>query len=414
MDGLRKGGHRPTPVGETSGGHLRPQVLAHMRALAQDYCMPRPPQPRTGTPLRVKGRAVEFSRWPTKRGRLHQGLQSHLFALDPWGVISQRVKAIKAADRRDEALAYLAQAQDYYVAAEHAGLAAALPVLQYYGFMNLAKAFCLERGTIQSLLNAKHGISEKLRPNGAELTDAFLRVQPSRRNEVSVFSEFQRALTGAPVGAQVDYDVLALLPQIVPGHRLWAQGAGVAERFISVGEIRTMQDANHHEVWLSMMFYDDDLSRLSVTHGDVLNKGGLAGFRQVAHPQPAGERASICFEQANPTQYVGTHPLDVLPDLYDTVAPYLWTVVSSVTPYRRHYVYVAPQRADVLPQLLSIYATTFYLGSITRYRPHHLTKILGGPFGPRIREFILGQSPQFLYLLASTFARQDVTRPAVV
>jgi hypothetical protein len=63
---------------------------------------------------------------------------------------------------------------------------------------------------------------------------------------------------------------------------------------------------------------------------------------------------------------------------------------------------------------LSIYAITFHLGSITRYRPHHFDRIIDGHYGPRIEEFISGQPLQFIYLMASEFAEQDVTKPSIV
>ena len=42
----------------------------------------------------------------------------------------------------------------------------------------------------------------------------------------------------------------------------------------------------------------------------------------------------------------------------------------------------------MLPQILSIYAITFYLSSIVRYRPHHFDLILDGAFGPFIEAFL--------------------------
>ena len=90
--------------------------------------------------------------------------------------------------------------------------------------------------------------------------------------------------------------------------------------------------------------------------------------------------------------------------------------VSTVTPYRRYYVYLCPpaERPALLPQLLSIYAISYYLGSITRYRPHHFDLVSTGTLGPRIQDFITGQPLQFIYLMASEFSEQDVTKPAIL
>lgn len=89
---------------------------------------------------------------------------------------------------------------------------------------------------------------------------------------------------------------------------------------------------------------------------------------------------------------------------------------STSQPYRRYYVYLAPQNeaAQVLPQILAIYAITYYLGSITRYRPQHFQTLLAGSYGPRIEEFITVQPLQFVYLVASEFAEKEITKPALV
>ena len=61
-----------------------------------------------------------------------------------------------------------------------------------------------------------------------------------------------------------------------------------------------------------------------------------------------------------------------------------------------------------------MYAVTFYLGSITRYRPHHFDALLRGGFGPRVRDFVTGQPLQFLYLMASEIAQREITRPSIL
>jgi hypothetical protein len=67
-----------------------------------------------------------------------------------------------------------------------------------------------------------------------------------------------------------------------------------------------------------------------------------------------------------------------------------------------------------MPQLASIYALTFYLGSVTRYRPNAFRELMNGAFEPRISDFVAGHAAQFVYLMASEFARRDVTKPSIV
>lgn len=105
-----------------------------------------------------------------------------------------------------------------------------------------------------------------------------------------------------------------------------------------------------------------------------------------------------------------------MPTLVDSVKNSLWATVGASPPYRRYYVYTAPanERPGVLPQLVSVYALMYYLGSITRYRPQHLDEILKGLYGSLIEEFLVAQPTQYIYLMASEFARRDVTQPSIV
>lgn len=121
------------------------------------------------------------------------------------------------------------------------------------------------------------------------------------------------------------------------------------------------------------------------------------------------------MESNKPVPYKNS-PADKIQDIVSMVKNNLWVTVASVPPYRRYYLYLCPlsEKTELLPQILSIYAITFYLSSLTRYRPHHFDRILNGEYGPRIEEFIAGQPAQLVYLMASEFAKQEVTRPSIV
>lgn len=87
--------------------------------------------------------------------------------------------------------------------------------------------------------------------------------------------------------------------------------------------------------------------------------------------------------------------------------------VATVPPYRRFYAYVPPS-GEPIPQLASIFALSFLFGDMVRYRPLEYEALLKGEYGPRVGDFVSGQPMQFLYLVASLFAKQDVTRPSIV
>jgi len=381
--------------------------------------MPKVPLPRIGTRVKVLDRTLQFSYWPMYREKRRFGLQSTLFALDPWSLIRTKILERSPAANQSEALSSLAQANDFYNATTTTGVIASRPLLLYYCFMNLMKAFALTVNQKPSFDRAHHGLSEKMRSANREYDDAYLtaHVSPSlRTHQLNLFDELLQSLSNVGLGTDREYDLPILMPQVVPGHRLWAEAKKERERFISVNEISIKQNKVTKEIWLEIDIFADDLSRLSVTHSQLLSETRLNTlFREVRNTDIVDGRKLIRLEQI--TSRVYTHRAsDAVSDLVNSIKPYLWSVVTSVPPYRRYYVYLAPikEHPQVLPQLMSIYAITFYLGSITRYRPHQFDSLIRSPIGPRIEEFITGQPQQFLYLMASEFARQDVTKPSVV
>lgn len=380
------------------------------------------PVARTGDRIRVNNKLIPYSFWPTKVGpKGNASLQTLLFSLDPWAIIDQTIKTTCPAVAKSEALACVQQARDFYEGAVDAQRVAARPLSLYYCFMNLVKAFCLTRGTRTTFNKAQHGLSEMLRPPGnKELSDAFLTAFPSPnyRGELQNFSEFMLALSGSGLPIAQEFDIPVLLPQILPGHRLWSSAANKKERFVAIHEIRPFIDKINRQIWLNLYFVSDDLARIGVTVREFLANSSLhPTFSQVACSDLDGaDRTLICFQQITPIICQNTKYANYLQQLFDGLRPSLWVTVATVPPYRRNYVYLRPpiEAAQTLPQLLSIYALAYYLGSITRYRPHHLPTITDTAYGPRVLDFITGQPQQFLYLIASEFARREITKPSIL
>ncbi|MDA8093088.1 MAG: YaaC family protein [Betaproteobacteria bacterium] len=382
------------------------------------------PQPRAGEILRIKDRPLEFSFWPMERTTRRYGLGTRIFATDPWTVIRHSTERRCLTSTRSAALAFLEQAEDFYRAAE-SGVKAAKPVLLYYCYMNLAKAFllaCRQRGDVN---NARHGLLEKLDPppNNIELVNAFLNAVQTAPlgaagQPLQNFDELFLAISGVSIMGPKRYDLKYLMPQIVPGHRLWVEGDGNnnTERFVSIEEIEFCKDAATKEIWLRLYLFRDDLKRVNLGHQEVLNRSRLAVlFREVQCNEKRDRRPLVCFEQLQPITY--THrPSDKVPVLIEGVRHLLWRTVLSTRPYRKYYIYPAPtgEHGQVVPQILSIYAITYYLGSIVRYRPHHFDKIVAGPYGPFIEAFLNDQPLQFIYLMASEFAEKEVTKAGIV
>jgi hypothetical protein len=68
----------------------------------------------------------------------------------------------------------------------------------------------------------------------------------------------------------------------------------------------------------------------------------------------------------------------------------------------------------VLPQLASMYAVMFFLGSVTRYRPEQFENILDSPYGAQIENMLHEIPGQFLFLMASEFLNREVAKASIV
>ncbi|NDV01534.1 YaaC family protein [Pseudoroseicyclus tamaricis] len=377
--------------------------------------MPRLPQPYDGERLQTKGRPTEFSFWPTRRLRAHAKIQTKLFALEPWGIIEKSVNDWTQGSKKLEALACLRQAHDFYKVGTEPGIEAARPLALYYCYMNLAKVLCLSWGDEDSFNNAQHGIWER---SQSLFEDDFLTVFPSpNRGKLQNFSEILEVLTGSGVQTQKDLRIAEILPQVLPGHRLWAHASEKQERFISIQDIQFWRNRGDQEIWLRIYVFADDLSRLSISHKRFLSDSGLENnFHEVESDASIDGRKLLCFEEIEVTKYQANHPADSLEELAHSLRENLWATVATVPPYRRYYAYLCPQpeRGSLLPQLLSVYALTYYLGSVTRYRPQDYDDILAGKYGSRFQDFVTGQPAQFLYLLSSEIIRQDIAQPSII
>jgi hypothetical protein len=206
------------------------------------------------------------------------------------------------------------------------------------------------------------------------------------------------------------------LPQIVPGHRIWCDAAAEEERFFAIESIPFFHTIAPKRLWATVQILRDDLDRADKPRKDLLKETTLQPlFREVEGIEDNDGRPVVQLEQINPVAYTG-RTADKLADAVAVLRPYIWSTAITIRPFRRYYLYASPsaEHPHLLPQPLSIYAITYYLGSITRYRPQHFAKIISGDFGEFIQEFLTSQPSQFLYLMASDFAKRDVARAPLV
>lgn len=378
--------------------------------------MTRPVARKEGNALKIKGRPIPFSIYPVKKTTRRFGLQSKIFATSPWGVMRQVIDdSTLAPDPKSQANAFLSQAHNFYQIATSSHLSPTKPLLFYYSFLNLTKSLSLVKGAVGSYARAVHGLSESTTVGGREFHDSIVTVT-WKGSHSRLFNDLKKSVTGRVDPKGRVYTLKNVMPQLVPGHRVWCAATGAKERFVEIQRIEFRFNEATKEVWAEINVYADDLARFGITRNRLLTESGLNSlFKEVVSDEISGDRKILKFEQIRPIKYTG-RPSDKIADIVKVLKPYLWFSVMTIPPFRKNYLYLCPasEKSDMLAQIMSIYLVFFYLGSVTRYRPNLFQEILDSKYGSHLEEVILNLPQQFLYLVASEFAEREVVHAPLV
>ena len=367
--------------------------------------------------LRSSSRTVPFSFWPTIKSGARFKIQSRVFASDPLNVIENHIYSSELpAKRRKEALAYFSQARDFFVASKASDVRSSKSLLIYYCFMNLLKAYLLTKGTYSTLGDTHHGLTVdfstvKTKPTTAKMGAYCTYTNGSGVVKINLFDELLKIFKPAGLGPdRVEIKLSDVCAQILLGHRLWCKAATRKERFINVEHVAMRHNTEDNEIWANIELSRPDYARLRYNQNDLLEKTGMTGEFSLVEPVSDRE-AKIVLEMNDEIQC--PRPADKVLELAQKIRPFLWTSVTTSKPFRKYYLYLSDQD-DVYPQVCSIYAMFFFLGSLARYRPHKLQHFVDGAYGAFISEFVNNQIDQYLYLFASLFVEQEVSKAAVV
>jgi hypothetical protein len=376
--------------------------------------VPKLPIARPGEKLEISHQPVEFSFWPVGKTTRRYGLQTRIFTSDPWAVIAEGIAAKFAKksrqNLREAAIAFNAQAEDFYEASQASRLPYAKPLLIYYSFLNLVKAFILMAGRAPADYRPRHGMAENA--NLRQVEGATVTVYRASAKKRQLFDDFHLALTGSQLKQEKKKLRLGhLMPQILFGHRLWCTAAKEPERFITISDIAFLRHKVNKQVWLRMRIRREELARADVTQHDLLQRSGLKDGWQCVH---VDECDDLCIEQTNARTYKD-RPSDQMLSVTRGLANRFWSSVLLHPPYRKYYLYAPPpdERPSVLPQLLSMFVVMFFLGSITRYRPHHFERLLDTQYGAHLLGATNEVPMQFIYLLASEMLNREVTKASI-
>jgi hypothetical protein len=339
-------------------------------------------------------------------------MYTKVYASDAWSLIKAAIRQQAAHPNRANAMAFADQAEEFYRASSSAQTPHGRPLLLYYAFMNLVKAFCLHRGNAAVLGKAKHGLQETSNHSvaldqGAVLAEPTAAPSPTNATpRAQVFHEFLTSALGTGLPTPYTYQVRDVLSCSLVGHRLWTEAADSNDHFLKLTNIEFMHDDTARTLWLRAHIADSSLTRHGFTQTEVTNGGFGAGWQAVtlgvAHP------IGVTVWEQIPTVTYTHRPSDQLEALAATARQVFYRSLTTSEPYRNYYVFVPPTGHTKHHQLASRYILLFFLGSVTRYHPADFETYLDGKYGPFLAEFLASEPSQMLFEMACLFLQREV------
>lgn len=396
-------------LGDHRSSHM-PRVHAILFGTMTAAIKAKPPAAlRAGDPLRVGREVVTYGRNILQQKGATFEVQHRLFVNDPWELMAEAIaRAVAPGKARDIAQSFRRQAEDYFRAATTGRELAVRPVLLYYAFLNLSKAYGIAKGNALLAGTAHHGINSVSMPK--RIPKSLIRF--ATRAGTLVFQELLKLLQGNVALLSSPLHLGHLLPQILPGHRLWCYATKRAERFLTIENFDVLHSPAIKRVWLNLYLNKNDLERINISEARVLSQADLGDF-QVAADYSSNDL--LCYQQRNPDVYMAD-PAEALDEIIRRNRNKIWETVKTASPYRKPYIYCSPpsEQRSRLPQMLSIYLFMFFLGSVTRYSPGDFEDLLESKYGPFFDTFISESPTQFLYLMASDILAREVSKPAII
>jgi hypothetical protein len=326
-----------------------------------------------------------------------------IITADVWACTRHHIEERKrlSADAKRRALAHLEQASDFFLAA-NTPHTSSRPLLYFYAFLNLAKVLLVAEGR-QVPARMKHGIWDPSENIRARLRFEGQRVRTEDADGKALFPALVQELREdtEPVAPRT-YKVLQLLGQVVGIHRAYMRVTQTKPAFVPIRRIDVLRDKTgvwgrfvldtaDRDVWETLPVARKLFGRAL---GHVAAEGDARDNETWFEAYEGGDGASIDTSLG----WVG----------YFVRRLGVW---GLLTRHGYRYYFGTFRRTERLPQLCSMYAAMFYLGSITRYKPYDFDRIITGRHAWLVSEFLATQPEQFLYLLASTLAGVEVVRP---
>lgn len=298
---------------------------------------------------------------------------------------------------------FIRQGRSFYTQAEKADSNTS-PLLFYYGMLNLVKAYLLSRDPYTIISNDRKKISKENLSHGISAGDKI-------KNDFSIYSEnielknngilshFYKLLTENKINSlnktQKEIPIINLLSYCVDisseYKKVFRKKTNVIGLEVEIAKIK-------NKAWIRLLFNKEELKQNSLNHKNILLRNpGLGQYQRVLSPYP-----SRCVLEEKTTFYF-SNKKNLQSQVRKRVKQ-LRIIFSIDSKGKLDYDLPLIDLHDkniLLPEIINIYMTMYYLGSIVRYQPYVLKKILPLKEGWVIQSFVRTCSKKFLRLIVT-------------
>lgn len=352
--------------------------------------MPRPRIPRNGEPATYANRIIPYSPFVSAVPR------SYVPISDPWGylrVFIQRQAMRKPAMRKlcEDADYFLNLAAEYYQAA---GVVQSQTkaLLYYYGYLNLMKAYLSLTGVTLGTTHEHHGLTL----DGS----ARVRVLARSQSRFNVFPEFVYRMNRSGIQEQSISvrRILSFVPEI---HEIGvASGVFRGRHFVRIN-VTLWQSKPDRRVWYVVAFNKSERAMIRRLFGRF-----YSGRRRHLVWQIKPDKEHVRFESRRAFRYKRS-TREVYGKIRDEVNSMPVFSLLTISGYR-HYISL---RSWPLGQFGASIMAMFWLGSLVRYRPRVIRRIMDSPYAPVLSEFLAINPVQFLYQMTNFITASECVKP---
>jgi hypothetical protein len=304
-------------------------------------------------------------------------------------------------------VSYLTQSETFYLSAETMA-PESRPLVAYYFFLNLTKAFLTCVDPTLTSRKALHGLGDAFeRKSRYWFQQETAKVGSPTGVRTNVFAELaERTGTGFCHSSGKDLAIHKLIPYLVEAADILEDAVGTAPKLLPVQSLRVM--GRDSEAWLRLEVAGGELRRRAVAGSQLHRRAAHFGavFHQVASDDPyrslyeSRERWSYRTRPGR-VSYARCAP--------EVIAAFERSLIHTNrgTTGARHLV-ILSERSDLLSQEAVAFLVMHHLSNMVRYRPEEVMKLAGSRWFFLFTTWVPRAMENFLLAMSSRLLGEEV------